>query len=106
MTIELVYDPDCPHVEETRLRLRKELEDLGLPRRWTEIDRTAPGAPERVRALGSPTVLVDGRDVSGPTESGVGACCRVYRTDGGTYEGSPGRGAIRQALSEASEGMA
>jgi hypothetical protein len=39
--------------------------------------------PERVRGYGSPTILVEGQDVSGAGEIDGTASCRVYATSEG-----------------------
>jgi mercuric ion transport protein len=78
-TVELIYDPSCPNVGEARKELELAFSELKLTARWTEWDVTDPKAPERVRSFGSPTVLVDGRDVSGQPPATSGATCRVYQ---------------------------
>jgi len=74
--IELVYFTGCPNADNARANLRAGLEEAELEPRWTEWDQHDPGTPDRVRALGSPTVLVDGRDVTG-VGPGEAAACRA-----------------------------
>ncbi|MCZ7684627.1 MAG: hypothetical protein M5U28_39980 [Sandaracinaceae bacterium] len=62
-TLELVYDRGCPHVEAARASLERACEQAGLPPRWTE--HSSDDAPPHARGYGSPTILVDGRDVAG-----------------------------------------
>lgn len=94
-TVELLYLPDCPNAPAAREQLRRALHAAGLPSAWTEHDLTAPEAPERVRAYGSPTILVDGRDVTGAPPAG-GSACRLY--PGSEIRGAPGVEAIVSAL--------
>ena len=75
--IELLYFPDCPNVGAAREQLRRALSIAGLSSTWTEHDVTAAECPSRVRGYGSPTILVDGRDVAGGSP-GDGSSCRVY----------------------------
>ena len=90
MTVELVYDPDCPNVRRARSNLMRALVAAGRAPRWREWDRTAPATPARVRGYGSPTVLVDGLDVSGEWPAGASAsCCRIYQAEPDTFEGAP-----------------
>jgi mercuric ion transport protein len=81
--IELITDKDCPNVQAARDQLEHALEGAGFPTEWDEWDRENPNAPERVRSYGSPTVLVDGRDVAGEGSEADANCCRVYQTKEG-----------------------
>ena len=81
--IDLVFDPQCPNVAEARALLRAALEAVGLAPQWREWERAAKGTPPHLRGLGSPSILVDGIDVSDidDTQRGLetGNGCRVYR---------------------------
>lgn len=102
--IVLVYDRDCPNVEQCRAAIQAALIEAGLPQSWTEWDGGAPETPARYRALGSPTVLVNGRDVSAARADGAaaGASCRVYSDDGsGKLCGAPPVATITKALLDA-----
>lgn len=95
--VELILDPDCPNVELARERLREALAAENLPLEWTEWDRSAADAPSHARDYGSPTVLVDGDDVSGEGTSADANCCRVY-AGGDGIEGAPSVSDISSAL--------
>lgn len=74
--VELIYFEGCPNVYEARTNLCAALEAQSKPcdvREWTQGD---PAAPDYIRYRASPTVLVDGQDVSGEA-SGRGASCRA-----------------------------
>lgn len=80
--VEMVYDPDCPNVEECRIALRQALTEIGEAPVWHEWDRSSPSTPMAYRALGSPTVLLDGRDICGPgAEIAEGNSCRLYANE-------------------------
>lgn len=64
--IELLYTPDCPHVDSARLLVRACLAELGVR---ATID-------EQTGAYPSPTVRVNGRDVMG-APTGAGDLCRL-----------------------------
>lgn len=63
--IELVYFRDCPNIAPARERLARALSDLDLCASWWEWDRNADDTPARLRAYGSPTILVNGLPVGG-----------------------------------------
>jgi mercuric ion transport protein len=104
--IELVYDRDCPNVDRTRQQIRDALRRAGLPPEWREWDRGAAESPPYVRSYASPTVLVDGRDITAApgtrdaTLDGAdgAAGCRVYSTTAGEMSGVPPLEAILVAL--------
>lgn len=75
--IELIYFRDCPHVEEARENLRRAIAASGRHLCWTELDLDSAGIPPHVRHLPSPSILVDGADVSGATPAGNGRACRM-----------------------------
>lgn len=64
-SIELAYFDGCPHADRARENLAAALGRVGLAPEWIEWDLESPSTPDRVRGLGSPTVLVDGCDVTG-----------------------------------------
>ena len=85
--IELVYFQGCPHVEAARSAMREALSAMSMPLEWVEWDREDDSTPPTLRRYGSPTVLVNRRDVV-PTQSD-GNCCRLY----------PGRDGVQAAPS-------
>ncbi len=94
-TVELLYFPDCPNLPAAREQLRRALEEVGRRAEWLEHDVMAPHAPAHVRGFGSPTILVDGKDVAGADPTSGGSC-RVY--PGSDVRGVPALAAIRAAL--------
>jgi hypothetical protein len=96
-TIELIYDSDCPNVPQARTNLLRAFSQAGMASRWREWDRADADAPAHVRAYGSPTILVDGRDVADATAADA-ACCRIYTNDQGGKQGVPPIALIVAAL--------
>ena len=101
-TVELIYDRDCPNVPQARENLLRAFSQLKLAPRWREWDRADADAPVHVRAYGSPTILVDGRDVAGATTADA-ACCRIYTNDQGKKQGVPPVALIVAALAGKSD---
>lgn len=76
-TIDLVYFEGCPNAERARENLRAALREAGLQTDWAEWDLSSGTTPERYRRHGSPTVLVDGEDVTGGGADAVAMACRA-----------------------------
>ncbi len=100
-TVDLIFDADCPNVDDARALLRTALKETGLPTEWREWDREAAETPSALRGLGSPTILVNGVDASGADETNLAVeranCCRVYAHDGG-LRGVPALHTVMLAL--------
>lgn len=96
VSIQLLSFPGCPHAEGARECLRRVLGSLGLPPTFEEINVSQEECPETLKHWGSPTVLVNGRDVEG-SSSAEGGACRLYSSPSG-LSGVPPEGAIRTAL--------
>lgn len=101
-TIEFIYDRDCPNVEDARIALRDALLALKRTPIWQEWDRADEHAPHYVRAYGSPTILVDGKDIAG-MPPGDASACRIYRNEQGNTRGIPDTQLILAALREKPE---
>lgn len=71
----------------------------GVSARWSEHRAGAVDAPDHARGYGSPTILVDRRDVAGASPSS-GSTCRVYEHAHG-LRGAPSVEAIVSALQAA-----
>lgn len=71
-SVEIVFFSGCPNADQARNNVREALEIAGRPSNWSEWDQASNTVPSRYRGLPSPTVLVDGDDVAGPTPSTEG----------------------------------
>lgn len=103
VVLDLVYDRDCPNVESARGMIAAALLEVGAERSWREWDRAGGDTPLALRAFGSPTVLVNGQDVSCAADETTRAdanACRVYRGDGGTFTGAPSSKLIVAAIKQ------
>lgn len=87
--VELIYDQDCPNVSRTRAHLLRAFGEAHLPATWLEWERSDPTSPGYVRSYGSPTILVDGKDVAGAEASEGISCCRLYAIASGGFDGVP-----------------
>lgn len=96
--VELIYDADCPNIEEARKQLRDALGVVGAAPQWQEWDRNDPSSPPHARQFGSPTILVDGKDVARGRPSNGADYCRIYRDETGVMQGIPSSKTIVSAL--------
>lgn len=98
MRVELIFMRDCPNVDDARARLERAFAELGAPSQWQEWDRDDPASPQYASAYGSPTILVDGKDVANALPSEAANCCRLYRDAEGRFQGVPSVEQIASAL--------
>lgn len=105
MKVQLLSFPGCPNAENARARLLQAFSALGLAASFEEVDVSGQQCAAVLRRWGSPTILVDGRDVAGETTAD-GNACRLYFSAVGLLSGVPSEGAIRDALSRAAAGAA
>jgi hypothetical protein len=89
MKVEVISDTDCPNVPEARAQLLRAFAEVGIFPSWIEWNRDSTAAPIYARAFGSPTVLVNGQDVSEGAPMSGKACCRLYPDASGTLRGAP-----------------
>lgn len=101
LTVELLFASDCPNVSAAREQLRRAFAEIGAAPKWIERDLTADDLPPHAQGYGSPTILVDGRDVAGD-EAASGACCRLYTHS--DHRGAPPVASIVAALCKPSGG--
>jgi hypothetical protein len=106
ITVELIYDTDCPNVKEARAQLLCAFTEAGLTPKWQEWDRSALESPNYVHAYGSPTILVNDKDVADVSPSAGENCCRIYLDKNGRFRGVPSVEVIASALLRAKEAMA
>lgn len=97
--VVLLYHLSCPNVQSARGNLMRAFSSASVPASWRELDLDAAETPGAWRGFGSPTVLVDGKDVGGG-EPQTGATCRLYDA-GGRTAGAPSVEAIAALLAVA-----
>lgn len=99
--ITFQYFDGCPNAQATLENLLSLREELRVPESEIElIEVPDPSLAEQYRFQGSPTILVDGRDIAtGDKPSGFSYTCRVYFF-GETRTGVIPRDFIRRKLLE------
>lgn len=96
--IELVYEKSCPNVQQARDVIVRACQVAGVQLPCQEWDVADNNAPERIRHYGSPTILVNGKDVSASTGNDC-ACCRIY-PENTEFKGCPALDDVVRALLE------
>ena len=89
MNVDLIYDADCPNVAAARSQLIKAFTRTGISARWKEWERSSPASPAYACSFGSPSIIVDGKDIAGVPPSTGTRACRVYSGSGGTLQTIP-----------------
>lgn len=95
MNVTLLYFEGCPSWQIVDARLAELADELDFT--VTRRQVTSPKAAEEVGVRGSPTILVDGRDVFAGGHEPVGLSCRVYQTPEGPA-GAPTVDQLRAVL--------
>lgn len=78
--IQFLSFEGCPLADAARTALELALVTCGMDRdRYEHVDVLDPATPANLAIWGSPTILVNGKDVTGNT-GGDGIACRIYDT--------------------------
>ena len=76
--IELVYFDGCPNAVKAREHIREAVKTtLTESLEWTEWNLMEESTPDDFKRYGSPTVLVDGHDVTGDGPGNNAIACRA-----------------------------
>lgn len=105
MKIELIYDSNCPNVKRARENLQLALKQTGMNISWQEWERSDPNIPEHYLNYGSPTILVNGKDIIMNTPDSQSESCRLYPDTNGQLQGVPPVEAIVKAIINKRSGM-
>jgi hypothetical protein len=100
--LELLWWEGCPSTERALTELRQAAAELGLE--TPDIAMREIRTDEEAAAtgfIGSPTILVDGRDPLAADGEPTGLTCRVYRRRDGRIAPTPDPDDLRAALSAA-----
>lgn len=81
MNVQFLAFTGCPLAEPAKENLKQALADCEI-NSFEEIDILDPSSPADLRDWGSPTILINGEDVTGASK-GNSVCCRVYKTPDG-----------------------
>jgi len=89
LKVELVYEKTCPNIKASRTQILQAFNKLGLDPTWTEWEVTEDDTPDYIHGYGSPTILVNGKDVADEQADRDDMCCRVYANSDADNNGVP-----------------
>ena len=96
--VEILAREDCPNRKMALIVVERVVDEMGIPAEIEVVEMADDDDAEEHLVLGSPTVLVDGRDVDPePLYDAYSADDRIYRTARGP-SGWPEAEWIRDAL--------
>jgi hypothetical protein len=102
MHVELLWWDGCPSQPRALSDLRLTMAELGLDAGTIEVRQVeTDGEARRESFTGSPTIRVDGVDVSPAEGEPYGLNCRVYHRRDGRISPTPDLADLRDALSAA-----
>jgi hypothetical protein len=100
MDITFLYWEDCLSHEEALQRVRQVMAEEGIQAPVTLVKVETWEQAEQLRFIGSPTILVNGKDIQPPPPGAYYALtCRTYYLEDGRVSPLPSLALIRRALS-------
>jgi hypothetical protein len=99
MKITFLFYEDCPSHDAALDRLRQVMTEESVQAEVQIIKVETEEQAQRLHFVGSPTILVNGRDIDPPPPDAYYALtCRAYRLEDGRISPLPSPDMIRQAL--------
>lgn len=97
--IEFFFWDGCPSAPRALELLTTQMEELGIPQdELREIEIFTHEDAERERFIGSPTIRIDGVDISDPGDTMYGLECRLYYHRDGRPSPLPDADDLKEAL--------
>lgn len=101
MKVQFFYSEDCPSHDEALERLRKVMGEEGIRDEIEVVRVDSSEDAEKLKFIGSPTLLINGRDIDPPTNPYYALTCRAYRLEDGRISPLPSETMIRKAIRKA-----
>lgn len=98
LRITFLYWEECQSHDEALNRLRKVLDKDGMDAQIEIIRVQSDEEAKKLRFTGSPTILVEGKDIQPPTNTHYAMACRAYHLEDGRISPLPSEAMIRRAL--------
>jgi hypothetical protein len=103
--IRFLYSEECPSHDEALERLRKILNEEGIQAEVEVLRVETFEDAKRLRYPGSPTILIDGRDIEPISNPEYAPSCRAYRLEDGRISPLPSVSMIRNAVRAAMKNL-
>jgi hypothetical protein len=100
--VQFLYYEECPSHDEALQRLRKVMKEEGIEDEIEVIQVERSEDAEKLKFVGSPTILVNGRDIVHSKNPFYALTCRAYSLEDGRISPLPSETMIRKALRGAS----
>lgn len=94
--VEIVVDSKCPNQKQVEERVKEAFALINRKPKYSVWVSDEEASPDYAKQFGSPTVLVNGKDVAGELP-GNKDCCRIY-DNGGKIDGAPSAEIIATAI--------
>jgi hypothetical protein len=101
LRVRFLYSEDCPSHDEALQRLRRSIDAEGVAADVEIIKVDTDEEAKRLKFIGSPTIIVNGRDIDQATNPYYAVTCRAYRLEDGRISPLPSETMIRRAIHEA-----
>lgn len=102
MHVSFLFYEECPSHEPALERLREVLVEEGIDTNVEIVKVESEEQAHALRFVGSPTILVNGRDIDPPPpDSRYALTCRAYHLEDGRISPLPSRGMFRRAIDAA-----
>ena len=99
VNITFLYYEDCPSHDAALERLRQVMAEEGVDTEIEIVKVETDEQAQRLRFVGSPTILIDGQDIDPPPPDAYYALtCRAFRLEDGRISPLPSPDMIRRAL--------
>jgi hypothetical protein len=96
--IRFLYWEECQSHNDALTRLKKVLSEVRIEAEIEMIRVESDEEAKRLGFTGSPTILVDGKDIQPPTTTHYAMACRAYHLEDGRISPLPSEVMIRNAL--------
>ncbi|RME44501.1 MAG: DUF2703 domain-containing protein [Chloroflexi bacterium] len=104
MQIQFLYFEDCPSHDDALARLKQVMAEEGIEAEIQIIKIETDEEAQAWHFVGSPTILVNGRDIDPPPAHARPALtCRAYVWEDGRFSPLPSPDMIRRALRRATD---
>jgi hypothetical protein len=104
LSITFLYCEDCPSHHIALQELQQIMAEDNIPAALDIIQVQTEEQAQDLQFIGSPTILVNGKDIAPPSsEANYALTCRAYQLEDGRISPLPAPTMIRKALRDAGE---